>query len=107
MKEEGREWRWGKRKGVKGGWSTSCRVCTQTTSINKTRGTGSISTFRHNREKKQRKQRSQGDRARTHKTKYMSVKKHRQQAPSPTQPAACRYTPGVYTHRVYTAEVSW
>tara|TARA_B110000091_G_C13698020_1_gene425036 strand:- start:90 stop:275 length:186 start_codon:yes stop_codon:yes gene_type:complete len=47
MKEEGREWRWGKRKGVKeGGWSTSCRVCTQTTSINKTRGAGSIGTFR-------------------------------------------------------------
>ena len=61
-------------------------VCTgtQTTSINKTRGTGSISTFRHSREKKQRKQRSQGDRARTQKTKYMSVKKYRQQAPSPT-----------------------
>jgi hypothetical protein len=70
MKEEGRERRWGKRKGVKeGGWSTSCRVCTQTTSINKTRGTGSISTFRHSREKK-RKQRSQGDRTSTQKTKY-------------------------------------
>ena len=76
----------GGRKGVEVGvgWSTSCRVCTQTTSINKTRGTGSISTFRHSREKKQRKQRSQGDRARTQKTKYMSVKKYRQQAPSPT-----------------------
>ena len=100
MKEEGREWRWGKRKGVKGE-----RECTQTTSINKTRGTGSISTFRHSREKKQRKQRSQGDRARTQKTKYMSVKKYRQQAPSPTACSLQVHTPGVCVHRVYTAEV--
>ena len=41
-----------KEKGERENWSTSCRVCTQTTSI-KTRGTGSIGTFRHSREKKQ------------------------------------------------------